>query len=240
MNDKPVKPKLPAYISFSAFITLINILREVGIPLKIDRSVMSKASGSQYSAMVASLRFLSLVDESDKPTPKMKELVEANDETRGEMFRSITKESYSFLLDDPEFHLDRATGNQVAAKFREQEISGSTVTKSIAFFISICQAAGMKVSSHVKPPPPPRGAAKKAPKSSKRDAQSSVLDHDEDSEDEDDDGDVERFEIPIPGKTSVRVIVPSDLDADDWEMLQSMISVYIKRWKGFKNSGGNG
>ena len=25
------------------------------------------------------------------------------------------------------------------------------------------------------------------------------------------------------------------LDADDWEMLQSMITVYIKRWKGFKS-----
>jgi hypothetical protein len=36
------------------------------------------------------------------------------------------------------------------------------------------------------------------------------------------------------------VIVPQDLDADDWEMLQSMITVYIKRWKGFKKPEGGG
>lgn len=48
------------------------------------------------------------------------------------------------------------------------------------------------------------------------------------------DSETERFEIPIPGKRSVRVIVPRDLDADDWTMLQSMITVYINRWKGFK------
>lgn len=57
----------------------------------------------------------------------------------------------------------------------------------------------------------------------------------EEQEDDDDDynQDVEKFEIPIPGKQSVKVIVPSDLDADDWEMLQSMITVYVRRWKGF-------
>ena len=41
------------------------------------------------------------------------------------------------------------------------------------------------------------------------------------------------FSVTIPGKQSVKVIVPSDLDADDWEMLQSMITVYVRRWKGF-------
>lgn len=235
MVEKASKSRLPAYISFSAFINFINGLRESGIPLKIDRSVMSKVSGSQYSSMIASLRFLSLVDDDDKPTAKMKQLVEAADEARGEMFHALTKDAYGFIFSDPDFHLDRATGNQVAAKFREQGIDGSTVTKGIGFFLLICQAAGIKVSSHVKPPPPPRGAGKRVAKAQKRDQQPATDDRGERDEAEGSDEDVERFEIPIPGKTSVRVIVPRDLDADDWEMLQSMITVYIKRWKGFKS-----
>lgn len=43
-----------------------------------------------------------------------------------------------------------------------------------------------------------------------------------------------RFEVPIPGKPSATVIVPDDLDADDWEMLSSMMTTYINRWKKFQ------
>lgn len=43
--------------------------------------------------------------------------------------------------------------------------------------------------------------------------------------------DVERFEIPLPGKPSAVVIVPKDLNADDWEMLTAMMAIYVKRWK---------
>ncbi len=43
-----------------------------------------------------------------------------------------------------------------------------------------------------------------------------------------------RFEVPIPGKPSAVVIVPDDLDGDDWEMLSAMMTTYINRWKKFK------
>lgn len=43
-----------------------------------------------------------------------------------------------------------------------------------------------------------------------------------------------RFEVPIPGKPSAVVMVPNDLDADDWTMLSSMMTTYIERWKKFK------
>jgi len=43
-----------------------------------------------------------------------------------------------------------------------------------------------------------------------------------------------RFEVPIPGKPSAVVMVPDDLDADDWTMLSSMMTTYIERWKKFK------
>lgn len=43
-----------------------------------------------------------------------------------------------------------------------------------------------------------------------------------------------RFEVPIPGKPSAVVIVPGNLDADDWTMLSQMMTIYIGRWKSFK------
>lgn len=46
-----------------------------------------------------------------------------------------------------------------------------------------------------------------------------------------------RFEVPVPGKRSVTVIVPNDLDAEDWAMLNVMMSAYIERWKKFGKAG---
>lgn len=48
-----------------------------------------------------------------------------------------------------------------------------------------------------------------------------------------------RFEVPIPGKPSAVVMVPDDLDADDWSMLSSMMTTYIERWKKFNKPEGS-
>lgn len=198
MADKTEKKLIPAYLGFASFVNFINGLRETGIPLKIDRSVLPKVSGSQFSSTMAALRFLRLVDEDDKPTKTMQELVHAPDNSRKPLYEGILKEAYSFLFADPDFHLDKATGNQVAEKFRDQDVSGSTVAKSISFFLALAQAADIKVSSHVKPPRVPRGQSKRAVKQPKRDKQIDVQQSLE--EDETDD---------LPAKAGyMKIIVP--------------------------------
>jgi len=54
-NGKKISP---AYVGMSFFMKFINGLRETSIPPQIDRTVMPKASGSQISAVVNSLKFL--------------------------------------------------------------------------------------------------------------------------------------------------------------------------------------
>lgn len=235
MPDNSAKPQLPAYVSAGAFTSFLNRLRETGIPHRIDRSLLGNASGSLVSALIAGLKSLSLVDDSQRPTDLMKRLVAAQDQERPPIFKEVFESAYTFVTDDPDFHLASATTAQLTQKFREQGMSGSTVTKAIAFFLALAKWADVSVSPHLKAPPAPRSNGKKTSKAMPPKTQVSEIapmDSD-DGEDED----VERFEIPIPGKSSVRVIVPRDLDADDWEMLQSMITVYIKRWKGFQSGG---
>ena len=237
MADKSDKQKIPAYVGFNSFVSFINGLRETSIPHKIDKSVMPKASGSQYSATIAALRFLNLVGDADRPTQKMQHLVEAADSERRPLWNAVVMDAYSFLFNDDSFHLERATGNQVAEKFRAQEVSGSTVAKSISFFLSLADAAGVKVSQHVKPPSVPRPPKKTSnSRPAKRESASGDGDDGEQQDDgrDDDATEVQRFEIPIPGKKSVRVIAPSNLDADDWTMFQTMFTAYITRWKSFK------
>lgn len=48
-----------------------------------------------------------------------------------------------------------------------------------------------------------------------------------------------QFSIPIPDKADAIITVPSNIDAEDWEMLGEMIQTYIKRWKGFSKPSSN-
>lgn len=239
MSDSSAKLNPPAYVSFGAFVSFINKLRETGVPSRIDRSLMGNQSGSLISALLASLRSFELVDEAQRPTEAMRALVTAPDEQRKAVYKQLFEKGYETFFEDPDFHLETATTAQLAQKFREVGMGGSTITKCIGFFLNLAKAADIKVSPHMKAPPAPRPVGKKAQKAQlKRDAEAETeTTVAVEAEVEGDGEDVERFEIPIPGKPSVRVIVPRDLDGDDWEMLQSMITVYIKRWKGFKPGG---
>lgn len=40
---------------------------------------------------------------------------------------------------------------------------------------------------------------------------------------------IEEFSIPIPGKDSAKIIIPKGLEAEDWDMLKSMLDAYISR-----------
>jgi hypothetical protein len=235
VNEPSPKTLPPVYVSWGAFVAFINKLRDTSVPQRIDRSLMGNASGSLISSLMAAIKSLGLIDEAQRPTEAMKALVAAKDEQRKPLYEALFRSAYTFVNDDPDFHLESATTAQLSQKFREQGMSGSTVIKAIAFFLSLAKAADVKVSPHLKAPQSPRPNGKKLTKVAvKLESEGGA---EEPAAEEGDGEDVERFEIPIPGKASVRVIVPKDLDADDWEMLQSMITVYIKRWKGFKPGG---
>ena len=226
MSAKPEKILYPPYVSYSFFTSFINGLRENGIPMRIDRSIMPKASGSMVSGILGALRYLNLTDENSKPTSMMKDLVEASDEDRKPLLKKMLEDGYQFLFTDPGLDLSRATGQQVAELFRKQNITGSTVSKSIAFFLAAAKTAGITVSSHVKPPPTPRVAPKKT--TTKRESEF-VEEDDDDQQEGPQDEDMVRFQIPIPGKRSATVIVPNDLEPGDWTMLTTMLDAYIKR-----------
>ena len=147
--------KTPPYVSFVTFINSINKLRDIGLPGRIDPSVFSGQSGSAIAALLAAIRFLGLMDDSGVPTKEFAQLVDAKDEDRPEILRPILLERYAFITNS-HFDLKSATSKQVEEAFREQGITGSTVTKSVSFFLAAAQLAGLATSPHVKAPKPPR------------------------------------------------------------------------------------
>jgi len=217
-------------VSFTSLVNFLNQLRDHGmVPNRVDKSLMPKASGSQQMGMLAALRYLALIDETGKPSKEFTTLVTASDSERKPMLAECIRRSYEFLFSKNGFDLEKGTTGELAEKFRELKISGSTVTKATAFFLAAAKEADIRISPHIRPVATPRSAPnpRRAVKTKEELVATPIQKQDEV------DADTHRFEIPIPGKPSVKVIVPSALDADDWEMLQSMITVYIKRWKGF-------
>ncbi|MCX7171296.1 MAG: DUF5343 domain-containing protein [Proteobacteria bacterium] len=163
MATKPEKPVLPPYISYKTFTNFISGLRETGVPHQIDKSVLRTMAGAVQSATIASLKFLGLIDSSAIPTKKLKQLVETDGDNYTVALKDVLVESYSFLLGNG-INIEQATGTQVENKFKEQGVSGSTITKCVAFFLAAAKDAQIKVSSHIRPP-----ATKRTPKSRKAD-----------------------------------------------------------------------
>jgi len=143
--------KIPPYVAYSTFTTFLGGLRD-HIPARIDRSVMSRMSGAQQSAIMAALRYFDLVGPDGAPTDALRELVEADDNEYAVQLKSLLEKHYAFLGKD----LERATGSQVAERFRQSGIGGSTVAKAMGFYIAAAKIAGIKLSPHIKPPPVPR------------------------------------------------------------------------------------
>lgn len=240
MSKQADKGMTPAYGSFKTLITVANETRdEVGhVPSRIDRSYMPKLSGSAANEMIATLRFFGLVaGEKAEPTPLFEEFVMANDQGRKAALAKMVRQSYSFLLDAPGFNIERATAQQVHEIFRAQGVNGSTLTRAVSLFLAAAKEAGITVSPSVKPPKTNNGARGK--KERKVESPAGVAKNGEDEGTRDPlppPPGVHRFELPIPGKPSVQVLVPESLDADDWEMLSQMFGIYIARWKRYSTS----
>jgi hypothetical protein len=146
-TEKTIESK-PPYVAYRTFTNFIASLRESGLPNRIDRSVFVGVSGANQSFLLAALSFLGLINKDGNPTASLKDLAE-NPNNEKAIFAKATKENYDFIFDGS-FNINSATTAQLTEKFKERGIGGSTITKAISFFTSICEAAEIKISPHLK------------------------------------------------------------------------------------------
>jgi hypothetical protein len=105
--------------------------------------------------MIQAIKYFGLVDGAGKPQEVFRALVKAEDSQRAPILKNLLLEKYPFVTNG-DFNLANATSGQFEKAFRDQGISGSTVTKSVSFFLAAAEAAGIVMSPHVKAPKPPR------------------------------------------------------------------------------------
>lgn len=168
---EPAKQLTPPYATFGQFTSFLNRLRETGIPSRIDPTVFGNSSGAAYS-IISALKSLKLIDESGAPSKALTDLVNASDEARGALLKSIIQKGYPTLFSG-EVDLTTMTAGQFDEHFRQEYgISGSTVDKVALFFTAACKAADIPLSAHLlnRKPIATSSAAKKSVKQRRRDA----------------------------------------------------------------------
>ena len=147
VNDKSRK-RLPPYISYRTFRNFLDELQQ-GIPARIDRSYWGeRLSGSTGTQLMASLRFLGLIDTNSVPTTQLRALVYAKGSQRVDLLKQMTTEAFSFLSDsvDPQ----TATYAQLEEAFHHVfQLTGDMSRKCIKFYVAITTDAGFSLSSFI-------------------------------------------------------------------------------------------
>ncbi len=148
VNNKS-RRHLPPYLSYRTFQNFIDGLQQ-GIPARLDRSYWGERfSGSTGTHLMATLRFLGLVDASSTPTSRLRRLASAKDEQKKEVLKEITSEAYSFLLQGS-FDPQTATYAQLQEIFQDRFQPTSDVSrKCIKFFVALASDSGLPLSQFI-------------------------------------------------------------------------------------------
>ncbi|MDD5126738.1 MAG: DUF5343 domain-containing protein [Dehalococcoidales bacterium] len=149
MVDDKSRRHLPPYVSYRTFRNFVDRLQQ-GIPARFDRSFWGETlSGSTGTHLIASLRFLGLIDANDFPTERLKRLVAARGTERQSLLRVITVDAYNFLSEGT-FDLATATYAQLQEVFRDRfQPTGDVARKCIKFFVALTTDAGVPLSPHI-------------------------------------------------------------------------------------------
>lgn len=231
MNDKAIKPP---YTSYKSFETLIAELRSHDVlPDVIDRSLglFRKRSGSEQAALIATLKWFKFIDNDGRRTKLLDEYLAADEAKSKTMLKAMIEESY-LAVTNGTFNLKSATTQQMMDKFREYEISGSTLSKCISFFLAASRDAGIQVSPHVKAPtvtPTTKRKAKPSPATPVTPAVPEQARHDKKPAKTHDDSMIS-IPIPIAGKDGA-IILPKGMTDRQWTSVVKMIEFIINNYR---------
>lgn len=232
MNDKAMKPP---YTSYKSYTTLIEELRSHDVlPDVIDRSLglLRKRSGSEQAALIAALKWFKLIDNDGRRTKLFDDYLAASEAESKVLLKAMIEGSGYSALTDGTFNLKSATTQQVTDKFREYDISGSTLSKCISFFLAASRDAGIQVSPHVKAPTVSPTTKRKAKPSITPPAAPTPPEHAHTPPKHQKPHDESMISIPIPiaGKDGA-IILPKGMTDRQWNSVVKMIEFIINNYR---------
>lgn len=141
-SQSSAQPKQTApYVPFKSFITGLDYLQQ-GLPVTLDRSAWPTFSGGLSGQMLATFRFLGLIDEEYGSTPLLERAIDPD--KRKAAVREGVLGGYRELVD---MDLSRATPKQLADILGElYNVSGATHKKAMTFFLHAAKFIDLPLS----------------------------------------------------------------------------------------------
>lgn len=132
------------YAAPANVIAIVKRARTRNLPEKIDFDFFRivEVPEAVFGRVAQALRFLSLIDEDNRPTEIMKKLVTASDEEYPQQWESIIKESYKsdFAKIDP----TKDTTKKIQNAFQQYQ-PRSQVSRMVILFLGLCREANMPI-----------------------------------------------------------------------------------------------
>jgi Family of unknown function (DUF5343) len=125
-----------AYLPFRTFLSAVEAF-EHGIPKQIDRTIWRSQSGFVQGQIMIALRFLGLVDDSDKPTVALHRFVDGKDK-RVEHVRALLHHAYRDIIDRD---LTKMTPKMLDEAMEQYSVTGDTKKKAVRFFLQAAKFA---------------------------------------------------------------------------------------------------
>ncbi len=139
--------QIPAYASYVSFRNFLDWLKEMDhVPEQIDRSLWgTKFNGATGSALMSSCRFLGLLVE-ERPTPRLHEMVAADNTTRKRLIEQMVRTSYG---DDVVDRLPGMTPKLLDDHLKNLGATDATLRKAASFFINALKATDVSVPAAI-------------------------------------------------------------------------------------------
>jgi len=147
MEDEAASGKfMPPYnVVWSTFNNFLDSVDPATLPPRIDRSYLSRMSGTNQTYLLSALRSFELIGPGNEATPPRKELAK-NADGRPAMIADLLRRFYPEVV---ELGQSNGTVAQLEEVFRTKYgLSGNTIRKATAFFMHAAQYAGVPLSVH--------------------------------------------------------------------------------------------
>jgi len=223
--------KTPPYAPWKTFLNFIERLKTTAVPPRIDTSMMASMSGATRSQLMSCLKFLGLIDGGGNVSESLRRLVKAyGTESWKETLSEVIFEAYGEIM--TEIDLDSATSAQLDERFRTAAgLEGQMLEKAVRFYLAALDESGTTYSPHFKVRKFSGDSARKKarPRSSTK-----TTDPSGETPDEVNTASLPgtaKFSFPIPGKSMATIIVPRELEEEDWDMVDAMVRAYVGRRK---------
>ena len=210
------------YVGFPTFKNFIKKLSDNGVPTNINKSVMDGMAGGTQSHLTIALRFLSLIDDSGKPSENLHQLVDSfGSDDWSEVLKPIISESYLDIIGD--LDTNKASADELDKCFESIGFSSTGLDKVVRFYIASLDECGIEYSSFIKSRKPRATRNRKTNAKTKKNPPGS-RDAPTNHEAEVTPNDQNDFPVYFSSGRKGVIRVPSDLNTVDCVMLEAMVT----------------